>query len=315
MIKITQKLILIFLMLVSMCSQTGIKVEKKVSLELPQSEKYSHPVFNPAGNQILLTSPGYKGLWLYDLEDRNLTQLTELRGAGYKPAFSEDGRMIAFRYTKFINKRRQSSLAILNTATNQIDTVLKNKRNLSEPLKFKNNKIVYFLDDSAFVYDLTKDQTFPYLDHKNGFSEPVLLTHNQKLVLLENGMKDVLDPVKNGHYIWTSISPDNHKLLFTSTGKGTYVTDKTGAIISRIDTASAPKWSPDGQWILFTKQKDDGHRITSSDIFVKSADGKYEFQLTATPDKIELHPAWSPTGDKIVYETDNHEIEIVQLAK
>jgi Tol biopolymer transport system component len=57
-----------------------------------------------------------------------------------------------------------------------------------------------------------------------------------------------------------------------------------------------PAWSPDGQWIAFTSDRDG-----DSDVYITRADGSGEpIQLTFE-DTREMLPQWSPDGTKIVY--------------
>ena len=315
MIKYIKTFLLSFLIILVSCSQPEIEVIAIQQLELPDSLRFTAPQFSPSGQQILLTSPGYKGLWLYNIKKNSQVRLNELRGAGYQTKFSSEGQKVAFRYDTYINRLRHSSLTVQNISTKEMSDLIKEERNLSVPLKFKNNKLVYLLDDKPYIYDLKKKTSLPYSKAGKRYSGLVTYSWDKNLIVLNNGNQDTLNPCESGHYIWTSAAPDNNKLLFTCTGAGTFVSDDQGNVITKIENASAPQWSPDSKWILYTKQKDDGHRITASDIFVKSADGEYEFQLTATPEKIELHPAWSPSGDKIVYETDNYDIEVLQISK
>lgn len=58
-----------------------------------------------------------------------------------------------------------------------------------------------------------------------------------------------------------------------------------------------PAWSPDGKWIVFSRQAADGE----FDLAVISARGGRARLLTRTPDFDELFPAWSPDGRLIVF--------------
>src|SRR5207247_11024943 len=55
-----------------------------------------------------------------------------------------------------------------------------------------------------------------------------------------------------------------------------------------------PAWSPDGQRIAFSSQRDG-----STDIYVMNADGSGLRRVTAGP--FDQQPAWSPDGARIVF--------------
>ena len=59
--------------------------------------------------------------------------------------------------------------------------------------------------------------------------------------------------------------------------------------------------------------KDDGYRVTSSDIYVVSADGKNKFAITNTSDISEMYPSWSQSGKELVFNSTEGEIFIAEL--
>jgi len=73
--------------------------------------------------------------------------------------------------------------------------------------------------------------------------------------------------------------------------------------VSRLGRRNAPAWTHDGKWIAYMDDRDDGHRILSSDIMLVSHDGKTTIALTETPDIIELFPSCSPSEKKIAFNT------------
>ncbi len=65
--------------------------------------------------------------------------------------------------------------------------------------------------------------------------------------------------------------------------------------------AHASQWSPDGEYLVYMKDMDDGEQFTASEIWVSTADGSQQWMITDTHDKIEMYPQWSPDGNSIVY--------------
>ncbi|MEK9137612.1 MAG: hypothetical protein AAB393_10860, partial [Bacteroidota bacterium] len=124
-----------------------------------------------------------------------------------------------------------------------------------------------------------------------------------KIALNRNGKKVLLDPFKGGSYIWPSISPDGKRIVAYEMEKGTFICDLDGKVLARLGRRNAPTWTRDGRWIVFMRDADDGHNITSSDIWCISADGKTMAPLTGTESDIELYPDCSPTENKIVCNT------------
>jgi Tol biopolymer transport system component len=102
-------------------------------------------------------------------------------------------------------------------------------------------------------------------------------------------------------YIWPSVSPNNDKLCFVDIND-LFVSDLNGNIEFKIKEARAPKWSPDGKWIAFMRDSDDGHVFTSSEIYLLRVADQEVFQLTNSEDRIEMFPSWSPDGTQIICE-------------
>jgi TolB protein len=96
----------------------------------------------------------------------------------------------------------------------------------------------------------------------------------------------------------------NERQLTTPPGEGPY-----GELLSGGDTH--PDWSPDGDWIAFSREtemymSDTGSDRGRDDIYVIRPDGTDALRLTrrarqATGDDDHRWPTWSPDGKRIVF--------------
>ncbi len=145
-------------------------------------------------------------------------------------------------------------------------------------------------------------------------NDVLVFIESSKIAIYQNGEKKILTPAGEGNYIWPSVSPDKSKLLFTLAGKGTFVSDLNGNIISQIGYANAPKWSADSKWIVYMVDKDDGLRVTSSELYVVSADGNTKIQLTKTQEILEMYPEFDSTGGQVVCNTYDGKILLLKLS-
>lgn len=284
----------------------NIKVAEDIQLTGKSQGEFYFPKFSPDGKSVFFTSGNFRGLWQLNLESGVLKQITALPGAGYKFVLTPDGKIIYFRTTEYKNKRRFHRLIEYNISTGTEKILEENERNLSPPTMAWKSGLFYLKNEK-----LTKINA--QLSKTDENTAGLVYIENRNLILVRNGKKTILNPLGEGIYLWPSISPDGKKILFTLGGKGSYICDFNGKILTELGYANYPKWSPDGNWVLFMKDEDNGYNFTESDLYVKSSDGTEEFKLTSTDDIIELYGEWSPAGDAVVYHTDKGEIRLIKL--
>ena len=271
--------------------------------------EFAYPKFSNDGTKIFFSTPNYKGIYQFDLVRNKLDRLTYDDGAGYEFIISNDNGTIFFRNNRFINNLKFSSLISLNLKTRKINVIESDKRELYPPILLKNGNIAYVLESKVFTLDRNLKKRLA----KDGTQDVFVFLRDSKIVLLINGVERLLTPNGEGHYIWPSLSPDKTQLLFTHAGVGTFITDLNGKIISNLGYANYPRWSPDGNWVLYMNDKDDGKHLLSSDIWAISLADKRRIQLTDTKDQIEMFADWSPDGKKIVYNTNDGKIFLLNI--
>ncbi len=298
-------LLLLFLA-ISIAYAGNIELVEKQKLTDNKNGQFFFPKFSPDGKSVFFTSSDFRGLWRLNLSDLKIDKITDSDGAGYKFGFSRNGQKLFYRTTRFKNKRKYHSLYEYDLQNNTEKIIESDERNLSSPLGISTGNYFYLKNGTPEKFETALEKTEPG-------SFPLVYIENRNLILIRNGKKKVVNPLGDGIYLWPSVSPDGEKLLFTLGGKGTYVSDLDGNILLEIGYANYPKWSPDGKWILFMRDKDNGYTYTESDLFVISSDGKDEVQLTDTPAEIEMYGEWSPGGKEIIYHNEKGEIYILKL--
>lgn len=113
------------------------------------------------------------------------------------------------------------------------------------------------------------------------------------------------------------LSPDNRQLAFVSTrAKGTadiWILDLDSGKSRNLTEGSGgnfrPSWSPDGQWIAFSSDRNTKHRrrsarrfeqVQEASIYMMRADGRQLRQLT--PSEVYAgSPAWSTNGKEVLF--------------
>lgn len=295
-------LIIILISSVLYAQITVVKVEK---LPLPVNEEWSHPVFSPDGKKIYFTNSFYNGIWEYSLSSNQLRKITDAPGSGYDFRFSDDGNLLVYRKTTYDEKTRERIQELFQVDLRNLTTKkIISGSDIYNPT-FVKNQIIY--SEGFETKNLAKVK--PLNETK------VIGIENTKIVVLHNGVRKVLDPFGNGSYIWPSLSPDKTKLVAYEADRGAFVCDLDGNILARLGRVDAPVWTRDGKYIIYMDDKDDGHFILSSEIMAITPDGKKRYQLTSTPNVIEMYPSTSPTEDKIVCSSLSGEIFIIHYAE
>lgn len=78
-------------------------------------------------------------------------------------------------------------------------------------------------------------------------------------------------------------------------------TDGSG-LLTNLGQAIAYSWSPDSKYILaWLDESPDGHHTTGSELYLYAADGSSKWQITNSPDRVEMWPYFSADGQSIVY--------------
>ncbi len=239
-----------------------------------------------ASNQM-----GNTDIYILNKDDENLHRLTNDPARESEPAWSPDGRFLAYTYN--------SDIYVINTRTKEHRQLTHNLVDDYFPAWSPNGKWIAFVSGShgqnMDIYRMDIDGT---------------------------NLRRLTDRGKNGRPTW---SPDSQWIAFTSyqrgaDRKGIYVMDADGRRLRRINDKEVQAlkgifqgecaWSPDGKQIAFGLHIPDQKRMHLCTIDV---DGKNFRQLTqggpivrpmkvlGFPNPAIYYPAWSPDSKWIAY--------------
>lgn len=161
-------------------------------------------------------------------------------------------------------------------------------------------------------------ETIEYLAHENAdylvsTDEAYLRVDNENLNLnlYRNGEKVVLKPHGDANYIWVSLSPNMEMILF-NTKYGTGICDLNGKeIVNLGQDFDAPVWYGNN-YVVGMDDNHDGYRNTESSIMIASIDGAIVQRLTQ-PDGFGMYPDVDAKSGRIVYNTEDGDIRLIQL--
>lgn len=301
------KIFIILIILANLLMAQNVEVVETFELPIDIVEQAYYPQFSKDDTKIIFSSSGYKGLYTYDLVNDESSIITDSYGAGYNPLILDSETMV-YRTFELTSGKKYHSLNSYDFKTGIISTVQKDKRMLKLPKQINNNEL-YYVENSIVQKENIDKQSLL----KNSESSKAIYVEENNLILVDDNQSKLLNPLGDGVYVWESFSNDGNKILFSFGNQGTYVCDLEGNIILNIKDARYPKFSPDGKYISYMNDKDNGYNYISSDIFVYSIDLNQSFKVTNTEDKIEMFAEWSNDGSRLVYNTNDGEIYITKL--
>lgn len=297
-------LIISLIIFVEMCAQNVTIIDDVAVTNLRQGSFY-FPALSPDGKVLVFSTANQKGLWFKELPAGNVVRISNQLGAGIDFAFGENNQIL-FREDNFVRGKRFSSLKSFDLLTRRSTVIDKDIRDLRIYRSHENQTATYFKNSEI------NHISGPALA-KSSLNEIIAYAENSAIVINENNRKRYVAPLGEGHYLWVSLSPDRTKLLFTFAGKGTFVSDLNGKILNKVGYANYPSWSPDGNWVVFMKDLDDGIKIITSNIHIANLiTGKY-FNLTSTRNDIALYPKWGKDNSEVYYNIDNGQIRKINL--
>ena len=297
-----KKLLLFFLVLAQIALAQQVNVLSIEKIKATDTGGYFYPKISPDNQFILMTRGNYSGLYQYSPVSKSLKTLNEDPGAGYKVQISDDGNTVLYNKTELIRKLRHNSL-ISQTISNGEKKVLVAPTREQITGKMVNSNPVYVKNRSLVKSNSVKPTDNLYL----------ITIENQKMVLYKNGVRTELTPSgANASYIWPSISPDNKNIVYTVTGKGTYVCSVTGKNVTSLGKLNAPSWAGN-KFVVGMDDRDDGEKLISSSLIITSIDGKLRKKLETPTGINAMYPSASKDGSRIAFNTDRGEVYLMQV--
>ena len=271
-------------------------------------EDVFHPMFTPDGNSLLVSSVGYDGIGIIDLKTQKYQKITDMRGAGWMPAISEDGKTLVVRQKD--DEIQGNSLYSINLATLERTAIL-HKADHFNRVNFVNGKVSVGLQGKVTTKQVTRPVSAVQMPNEIFVTEEDL-----KIVVYNNGRRIELDPLKgqfgswDPQYCWTSLSPDKTKILFHCANNA-YICDLNGGNVVNLGEMNCPQWRGNTH-VIGHNEDHDGYYLTKGEIFIIGADGKNLQQLTASSD-IKTFPCVSADGSKIAYHTEDGKLFLMTI--
>ncbi len=299
----TVSLLLVFLSLSSSGQEIRMRSVTKVRPE--DNGTYMLAGTVPGSRFLLVTAEGYKGLSLLDSRRGKIRQISSDPGAGYEPAITEDGKSVIYRSDSFAEQKKYTSLYKYDIVSGGTATLLDKERGVL-PVAVSGNRILIKSENKSRVETSGSELL-------KGTGDNIFVVIEDLVpVLYTGGERKPIRPSGEGYYIWVSLSPDKSKIVYNFQGRNTFICNTEGRILYDAGKINAPKWLNDNI-IIGMDDKDDGHRVVSSEIVYYSLPAEKRSYLTDSRTRTEMYPFPFSGGKKLAFCTDKGEIFIMKV--
>ncbi len=255
------------------------------------------PTWSPAGDYIAASGSGYRGVWLIRVADGKLIQLSDANAAGFGMAWSHTGRYLATTENKAGQAPNRTALRVYDMRT-------LTGSNYSDYSKRLTGTVSWTPDDQGIFlvgHFPLHDAYFKFASQASGHGYNLFSIIHDQVVEYNSESEEMITILAGQRVLNLQIAPDGKTFVCEKTGGGLIIGNKDG-ILAQTDQGERPRWSVDGQYLVFQITKDNGHEILASDIWRIKADGTGLTQLTDTPDAMEFNPSLAPDNKKVVFE-------------
>ena len=272
-------------------------------------EDIFHPKFTPDGNSLLVSSAGYDGIGIIDIKTQKYQKITDMRGAGWMPAISEDGKTLVVRQKD--DEIQGNSLYSINLNTLERTAILQKAEHFNQ-INFVNGKVSVGLQGKVVAKQVTRPVSAVQLPNEVFVAEEDL-----KIAVYNNGRRIELDPLKgqfgswDPQYIWVSLSPDQTKILFHCSNNA-YVCDINGKNLVKLGHMGCPQWRGNSH-VVGHREAHDGYHLTKGEIMIVDVEGKNIQQLSTTSSEIKTFPSVSADGSKIAFHTEDGKLYVMTI--
>jgi TolB protein len=248
-----------------------------VAFPVTYSANYD-PTLAPDGTRMVFIKvlEGHEQLFMADIDGRNEHQITHDPTDKEDPAWSPDGRQLAY-----VLIGRKNSLRVMNLDGS-------GDRAISPPTQSPIHP-EWTMDGHALLYCTNDDLHPPQKNDADIFR-----------VELDTGR--IATVISGGVNTYPVPSPDGSKIAFRKmigTNSEVFVANSDGSGLKNLTDNPTfdgwPAWSPDGKRIAFA-----GNRNGVYQVFVMDADGS-DVRLVANTEGRATAPKWSPDGKSIYF--------------
>lgn len=262
-------------------------IEAKEEIRISEEGDLNSPLISPSQKYLAFSKDNFKGIFLLNLENGKVKQITDLDGSGFGFEWQGYEDLLAFRGS-LGNLRRKHVICVAHP-DGQVE--------VSSPLLNSVSLPVWISKNLAFAVWGEKEKIKIVGGEKETIdSLKIVLTSPEGRIIKFRGKE--LEKMKGNKKVFflPRYSKDGTKFLVHSLDGGIYLgsVDEEGLI--KIAEGSNARFAKEDSAVIFDMTKDDGHRILESDIYLYDIKSKTTYQLTDTKEIIERMPSMAKDG-------------------
>ena len=235
---------------------------------------YTNPIFSPTGEFVLLTGEHMKGVYLLNLKDKSVKEISDKPGSGYGYSWDKSGESFYFK----------------EKAENEY---------------FTNSKVInYYVKDNHSKKVSEIDHN--YLPSYNGKNQVVVYTNlsNLKIEAKDLTTSKTWTVTNTEGQFYNAIISNDGKKVAVHNGADIFVYDIDGNSKGRkIGTGIATAWTDDDKHLIgFLDESEDGHSVSNSELYLFDAQNAKTKKITNTEVIAEMFP--TIFKDQIIFSDD-----------
>ncbi len=256
---------------------------------------------SPDGRYVALTSIGFDGVWTVRADGYSLRQFSSVKGAGQIKRWSPDSKWLLFRENTGKGGLMRQELKIGEIYTGNISRINIPTRMFEDVQWFDSDKL-YIRSGGKANYV----RSGLFVDLKYRAAPQIAYTEMNKIYVESHGGKtpDNINPVLGSKFRDAVLSEDGKMIAFMVIGGNLQVYELENFQLHDLGMGERPRWSPDGERLVYQITSLTGENVRSSDIYMIKFDGSGKTQMTNTVNVDEMRASFFPDGKKIIFDTD-----------
>lgn len=235
---------------------------------------YTNPVFSPTGEFVLLTGEHLKGVYLLNLKDKSIKEISDRPGSGYGYSWDKSGESFYFKEKAEKEYFTNSKVVNYYVKDNHSKKATEIDHNYLPSYDGKNQVVVYTNLSNLKIEakDLSTSKTWTVTNAEGQFYNAII-SHDGKKIAVHNGA-DIFVYAIDGN----------------SKGR-------------KIGTGIATAWTDDDKHLIgFLDESEDGHSVSNSELYLFDVQNAKTKKITSTEVIAEMFP--TIFKDQIIFSDD-----------